>query len=464
MKAILAFALCICVQICCGRYFSGRVVEYEPGIPFRDSVFLDGVCEDDPAYADGCPGYAAIEGYCKDYEDFMRKNCPKSCGYCAEESLKPPAPAVCEDDPDYADGCPEMAAVEGYCKDQEDFMRKNCPKTCGYCSEATTQPAVTTESVKPPAPAVCEDDPDYADGCPEMAAVEGYCKDNEDFMRKNCPKSCGYCSEATTEPAVTTESVNPPAPVVCEDDPDYADGCPEMAAVEGYCKDQEDFMRKNCPKSCGYCSEGTAPPPSPVECKDDPEYKNDCKDIAATPGFCQEQKEFTEKHCQLSCDWCESPITKAPIEEICEGDLPKWAAFCPTWAEAGECNDREKQVFMEHYCRKSCNLPCKPEPSPIPSTKPPSPPAFCRDRDANCDKWKSLGLCDDSQQESHMAIYCGVTCDFCRAPNPDECYDKKENCEDLKKAGFCASTVPTMEYEVKTNCLETCEFCVPDSP
>lgn len=40
-----------------------------------------------------------------------------------------------------------------------------------------------------------------------------------------------------------------------------------------------------------------------------------------------------------------------------------------------------------------------------------------------------------------------------------ECYDKKENCEDLKKAGFCASTVPTMEYEVKTNCLETCEFC-----
>lgn len=40
--------------------------------------------------------------------------------------------------------------------------------------------------------------------------------------------------------------------------------------------------------------------------------------------------------------------------------------------------------------------------------------AFCRDRDANCDKWKSLGLCDDSQQESHMAIYCGVTCDFCK--------------------------------------------------
>lgn len=44
---------------------------------------------------------------------------------------------------------------------------------------------------------------------------------------------------------------------------------------------------------------------------------------------------------------------------VCEGDLPKWAAYCPKWAEAGECNDPKKQVFMEHYCRKSCKLRCK---------------------------------------------------------------------------------------------------------
>ena len=44
--------------------------------------------------------------------------------------------------------------------------------------------------------------------------------------------------------------------LVCEDNPDYADGCPGFAATSDYCKDQEDFMRKNCPKSCGFCSEG----------------------------------------------------------------------------------------------------------------------------------------------------------------------------------------------------------------
>ena len=43
---------------------------------------------------------------------------------------------------------------------------------------------------------------------------------------------------------------------------------------------------------------------------------------------------------------------------VCEEDLPKWKNSCPKWAEDGECEDPNKQVFMEHYCPKSCNLPC----------------------------------------------------------------------------------------------------------
>ena len=42
----------------------------------------------------------------------------------------------------------------------------------------------------------------------------------------------------------------------CKDDSNYADKCPEMAALNNYCQDQETFMKKNCPKSCGFCSEG----------------------------------------------------------------------------------------------------------------------------------------------------------------------------------------------------------------
>ncbi|XP_020609683.1 zinc metalloproteinase nas-15-like, partial [Orbicella faveolata] len=91
------------------------------------------VCEDNPSYADACPEKAAVKDYCQDQENFMRKNCPKSCGFCINEPVKPPAPAVCEDDPNYADACPEKAEIKNYCQDQEKFMRKNCPKSCGFC-------------------------------------------------------------------------------------------------------------------------------------------------------------------------------------------------------------------------------------------------------------------------------------------------------------------------------------------
>ena len=43
---------------------------------------------------------------------------------------------------------------------------------------------------------------------------------------------------------------------VCEDDSNYADACPEFAAIENYCDVQKDFMTKNCPKSCGFCGKG----------------------------------------------------------------------------------------------------------------------------------------------------------------------------------------------------------------
>jgi len=116
----------------------------------RDFALLDEVCEDDPSYADACPEKAAIENYCKDQKDFMKKNCPKSCGFCPGESVKPPAPAaVCEDNPSYADACPEKAAVKDYCQDQENFMRKNCPKSCGFCINGDWLNVVTLPHISP---------------------------------------------------------------------------------------------------------------------------------------------------------------------------------------------------------------------------------------------------------------------------------------------------------------------------
>lgn len=184
MKAIWLLAIFLSIKNCNGRHFMDSFFHrYKPRMPFVESKLSDQGCKDDPNYADKCPEMAALNNYCQDQETFMKKNCPKSCGFCSE-GTKAPAPVVCEDDPNYADKCGEKAAIEDYCKDHEHFMRKNCPKSCGFCSPGTQ---------KPPAPAVCEDDPNYADKCAEKAAIKDYCVDQKKFMEKECPKSCGFC-------------------------------------------------------------------------------------------------------------------------------------------------------------------------------------------------------------------------------------------------------------------------------
>jgi len=142
---------------------------------------------------------------------------------------------------------------------------------------------------------VCDDDPAYEDDCPVKAAIKDYCDDHKDFMKEKCPLSCGFCSEGTAQP---------PAPQVCEDDPAYADDCAEKAAIKDYCDDHKDFMEEKCPESCGFCSKGTAQPPAPQVCEDDPSYADDCAEKAAIKDYCDDHKDFMEEKCPESCGFC----------------------------------------------------------------------------------------------------------------------------------------------------------------
>ncbi|XP_068758168.1 uncharacterized protein [Montipora capricornis] len=355
MTPICVFIAILCIPHCSGRYFADRIFRPKPRMPLQDIAQSDAGCVDDKNYADGCRQQAAIANYCMHHETFMRKHCPLSCKFCSQETAKPPAPAVCDDDPAYADGCPAFAAVQNYCQDQETFAKKFCRKSCEFCSGGTK---------KAPAPIVCEDDPAYADGCPAFAAVENYCQDQETFTRTFCRKSCKFCTEGNA----IMEAEKFLRDEVCDDDPAYADGCAEHAGIPNYCQDQKEFMRKNCPKSCGFCTAG---------------------------------------------------IQSSPEASIIE-----------------------------------------------PLAKPMAPPAFCRDRAVNCSRWKALGACQSSDINIalQMTVYCGVTCDICKAPTPEECYDKKMNCNELKSEGKCTSTDPLVEHDVKSNCLITCGFCNPDIP
>lgn len=107
-------------------------------------------------------------------------------------------------------------------------MEKNCKKTCGYClrqyliffiavqcQRLTIQPfneilfyiiflellnssCILTKLLylfKAQEPvagigAACED---KLPGCKNHSTIDGYCDYHAEFMRKNCPRSCGFC-------------------------------------------------------------------------------------------------------------------------------------------------------------------------------------------------------------------------------------------------------------------------------
>uniref|UniRef100_A0A915PRQ1 ShKT domain-containing protein n=1 Tax=Setaria digitata TaxID=48799 RepID=A0A915PRQ1_9BILA len=60
-------------------------------------------------------------------------------------------------------------------------MTKQCPKTCGRCSEDVT-------------PSTCQDKalPNAPSQCPSLAYL---CNNSlyRDLMKQQCPKTCAYC-------------------------------------------------------------------------------------------------------------------------------------------------------------------------------------------------------------------------------------------------------------------------------
>ncbi|XP_028405664.1 uncharacterized protein LOC114528239 [Dendronephthya gigantea] len=98
-------------------------------VPFKwPAQFSDAGCLDEHPTKE-CKKYAAVEGYCEYEEDFMRKHCKKTCGFCQPQVPKGPS-GECRDE---IEGCAKHAANEGYCEYTNEFMGKFCRKTCGFC-------------------------------------------------------------------------------------------------------------------------------------------------------------------------------------------------------------------------------------------------------------------------------------------------------------------------------------------
>ena len=69
---------------------------------------------------------------CKARNKDIIDSCHYICGSQSCDHLKPDP--GCIDDDEYADNCPNWAIKQKYCKGKyEEFMKKYCKKSCGYC-------------------------------------------------------------------------------------------------------------------------------------------------------------------------------------------------------------------------------------------------------------------------------------------------------------------------------------------
>lgn len=152
---------------------------------------------------------------------------------------------------------------------------------------------------------------------------------------------------------------------------DVDPSCSEWAR-EGQCEENKEFMNKHCAVSCHICKR---------RCFD---KLSSCARWAKDTDECETNAGFMHSNCPVSCGTCDVK------SEVQDSDPKR----CPIWARGG-CD--ANPVFMFDNCASSCGVGA----------------VVCGDalsRD-QCQAWKTAGACDDN--EDFMLQNCPASCGFC---------------------------------------------------
>ncbi|WKY17089.1 hypothetical protein Q1695_001590 [Nippostrongylus brasiliensis] len=158
---------------------------------------------------------------------------------------------------------------QGWCQRNPGWMRKHCPVSCGFCEKKPD----TSSTLAPIVPGECED---LRVDCLVLVA-QRYCRMSQNFMKTYCAKSCGFCyrpppveigstsspfitavpppmSRTTTSGILQTLSTRSPSVTTTESTcRDYKHFCSHWK-MAGFCEGIfMNYMKKNCPLSCGMC-------------------------------------------------------------------------------------------------------------------------------------------------------------------------------------------------------------------
>ncbi|CAJ0609139.1 unnamed protein product [Cylicocyclus nassatus] len=171
--------------------------------------------------------------------------------------------------------CDELGR-QGWCERNPAWMKIYCPIPCGFCeNKPTTETTFTPPPTTPLPPSDCED---LRVDCLTLVS-QRYCKLSQNFMKTYCAKSCGYCFKpppleistqsptlntnqplitmwrtSTSAPVLTTSTLfptlAPPTPTACRDRKHFCAHWKTAGFCEGIFMN---YMKKNCPASCGLC-------------------------------------------------------------------------------------------------------------------------------------------------------------------------------------------------------------------
>ena len=273
----------------------GQVEDEGSDVPApRDGPKLPDVKCVDRNPAAECQHWASI-GECSNNPGFMRAHC-RCVAQSPTPRLSPRAPrASCLARRERAGALPSPSSPM-----HRPLARR---KSCGLCPGDTpvkTTPTPTPEPTPVPTPASrsetfltpssCKDN---VEACGEWAKA-GECSRNSKFMHSQCPKSCGTCAPVDEVAAkkelrkeIEAAKLKRRAAALDAKDEDDDDDTPvkngkppltfhkgnakpacidanprcEEWAKAGECEANKPFMRSNCMKSCGLCSEQRFQPP-----------------------------------------------------------------------------------------------------------------------------------------------------------------------------------------------------------
>ncbi|CAB3986581.1 Hypothetical predicted protein [Paramuricea clavata] len=293
------------------------------------------------------------------------------------------APPTLEGCQDRGDNCVKLEAMD-YCRLMTAFMATNCRKTCGLCSNDTPEPKTTEKSTHLPSTHVTSEK--LTESSPEPTTV------------MTSSSMSASTSQLTTLVATTEKTLKPRTSSTAEPMPqrtsqipsesnvippfkqtqppnkscvDKRHRCAEFAKREGYCDYHHDFMQRNCPKSCGFCSPGVAGgPTSRVVKTSQPtpseEMITTVTKLPTNPETTSKRTDRITTNPTITELHATENITTSPTTS---GEVQSGVTFQPT-SENDDCQDKRDTCvslkamdycrliasFMENNCRRTCGL------------------------------------------------------------------------------------------------------------